>query len=393
MFCYRCGTKLADQTRFCHQCGTAMNAAEPVEPVSELAPSNRPGAPPAVAAPQPDPQAVPYSDGPQYLVNSMRSPSASDASTDKATGTAGNANTVMAKLRGLSRKQIVAIATVAVIVAAVGLGAGYFNQRRHDAPASNVSGTSTAPDAGSSGGDTQAEPEQSRPIVDAIVTNCSQYSTTTVSVQYTHDKYYAAAAIVADSDTMKSYNVLACIAEQAGLGSQSDDPATAYATAGSLLTELTQYGAKNVYGVYVSDIAETTWEDLSSSTKVRCMVNLTTPPSLSCQFADANLVVSSGDGSDVAWNGEGSSTDTGSSGAASDEERYPGYEQYKDSMCAAGNSGRMIACSEIKAVMDAGLMNPLPFGKENNRDPTSSFTYIPVDVNGNGVIDEDEGGL
>ncbi|NEG96664.1 zinc-ribbon domain-containing protein [Bifidobacterium sp. SMB2] len=69
-----------------------------------------------------------------------------------------------------------------------------------------------------------------------------------------------------------------------------------------------------------------------------------------------------------------------------------GYDQYKSYNCLAGNSGQLTPCSSVYQEMENGTMQYLPFGIENASDPDDYSTYIPVDTNKNGVIDDGEMG-
>jgi hypothetical protein len=70
-----------------------------------------------------------------------------------------------------------------------------------------------------------------------------------------------------------------------------------------------------------------------------------------------------------------------------------GYEQYKNYMCEAGNSGQLTLCANLKQDMDAGNMQNLPFGTANSSTPNDPSTFIPVDENQNGRIDDVEYGM
>ncbi|MBT1171863.1 hypothetical protein JS528_00510 [Bifidobacterium sp. MA2] len=65
-----------------------------------------------------------------------------------------------------------------------------------------------------------------------------------------------------------------------------------------------------------------------------------------------------------------------------------GYDKYASYQCAEGNSGMLTTCSNIYVLM-GGSMAYLPFGYEN---ANAQGEFIPVDENGNGVIDGAEGG-
>ncbi|MBT1166468.1 zinc ribbon domain-containing protein [Bifidobacterium simiarum] len=69
-----------------------------------------------------------------------------------------------------------------------------------------------------------------------------------------------------------------------------------------------------------------------------------------------------------------------------------GYDQYKSYNCPAGNSGQLTPCSSVYQEMENGTIQYLPFGIENASDPDDSSTFIPVDTNRNGVIDDGEMG-
>ncbi|PJM73456.1 hypothetical protein CS006_05325 [Bifidobacterium primatium] len=69
-----------------------------------------------------------------------------------------------------------------------------------------------------------------------------------------------------------------------------------------------------------------------------------------------------------------------------------GYDQYKSYNCLAGNSGQLTPCSSVYQEMENGTMQYLPFGIGNASDPDDYSTYIPVDTNKNGVIDDGEMG-
>lgn len=70
-----------------------------------------------------------------------------------------------------------------------------------------------------------------------------------------------------------------------------------------------------------------------------------------------------------------------------------GYEQYKDYMCEAGNSGQLTPCTSVKQSMDDGIMQNLPFGVANSPTPNNPNSFIPVDENQNGKIDDVEYGM
>ncbi|NEG96460.1 zinc-ribbon domain-containing protein [Bifidobacterium sp. SMB2] len=67
-----------------------------------------------------------------------------------------------------------------------------------------------------------------------------------------------------------------------------------------------------------------------------------------------------------------------------------GYDKYKDYNCFVGVTGAVAPCSFVYKTMKDGDVNYLPFGMENNPDPSNSSGYIPVDENQNGIRDSDE---
>ncbi|MBW3089620.1 zinc ribbon domain-containing protein [Bifidobacterium miconisargentati] len=353
MFCHKCGNQIPNDSAFCSRCGASVRFIE--------------------SSDKPDGREA-------YSVNASNSSVSYSRQSELDSVPSSKASTW---------KWIIAIFTMAAVFAAIVFIANH------------ESGQSNSNDSQQNMQDQKQDLDQSQyPIVNAILTNCS--SLQNISVQSVEDgKYVDLSFSMSGYDAKITAQDMNCIREQLGFPEQ-----------------YTQYGDDNDYmngyGLYVnlsslalkenkkgnSDINSASFMGLGDSAITRCVVLDLQSLMVSCEIGDADSSQSAPNTQNDTSDGQANSSDTQDStaddGADSVSDNGPGspedavgYEKYKDYNCSAGNSGKLMPCSEIYADMGNG-MNYLPFGRENNPDPSTSFGYIPVDENGNGVIDGNE---
>ena len=236
----------------------------------------------------------------------------------------------------------------------------------------------------------KAKFEEEHPVVSGILSQCN--SSQNVSITSSSDGNYAVVQFSTQDNSVAASREMDCIRQQVGIAADYEEyylnGATVYMNLANIaIGEFTRN--KN------NDINVAEFHSLGDKAVVRCVITDITTLNEYCEIGDNDgAQSSSADNGDGTSGDEGeSSTDDASGTESTTDGSSPadalGYEQYKDYNCAAGNSGRLIPCSEIYADMGNG-MKYLPFGKENNPDPSNTYGYIPVDENGNGVIDADE---
>ncbi|OZG61162.1 hypothetical protein BMYO_0461 [Bifidobacterium myosotis] len=347
-FCHKCGAKLLPDARYCAKCGTSVWDEDSFEQQHQSNDSTKTVAPTSYVMGQGDTDV-----DQSYENNPTRN------------------NSAKTLIIGL----LVILAVLATSVFIIKPSYEHFQRESEKQQAEEV----------------QAKFEEEHPVVAGILANCP--STQDVIISSAENKAYASVefSISKYADKVAISQDLDCVRQQVGVPAHSKE---AYLNGAQLWTELSGFGLDE-YKQHGTDIQSMDFRNISDKAVARCAVSDSSFPKVYCEIGDSDDAQSSsvnnGDGTS-GNEGESSIDDalgTESTTDGSSPADALGYEQYKDYNCAAGNSGRLIPCSEIYADMGTG-MKYLPFGKENNPDPSNTYGYIPVDENGNGVIDADE---
>lgn len=346
-FCHKCGAKLLPDAQYCAKCGTSVWDEDSFEQQHQSNDSTKTVAPTSYVMGQGD----------------------TDVDQSYESSPTRNNNT---------KKLIIGLLVIlAVLAASVFIIKPSYERFQRESEKQQAE-------------EVQAKFEEEHPVVSGILSQCN--SSQNVSITSSSDGNYAVVQFSTQDNSVAASREMDCIRQQVGIAAENEeyylDGAKVYMNlVGIAIDEFTKN--KN------NDIKAAEFHSLGDKAVVRCVITDITTLNEYCEIGDSDDAQSSsvnnGDGTS---GDEGQSTTGDASGAESTTDGSSpadalGYEQYKDYNCAAGNSGRLIPCSEIYADMGNG-MKYLPFGKENNPDPSNTYGYIPVDENGNGVIDADE---
>lgn len=334
MFCHKCGARIPEDSAFCPKCGSPVQMLSQQTPVDD----------PAVA----------------------------HAATKSPRG----------KRNAVSGAISVAAAIVAIVAVAVFIDP--YHQSANDSlhtSESDSSGTSTQSDDNT--GDSSTTGDNS--VINSILNECPSVDETTsltsssgLNPSSIDGQSYALLSFHNDNNNASAVlgPVLTCVARETGTTSNEGG---AINDTSKLYMDLFNISMDNLNASNLNDMPAYSIGD--GSVSARCSLNMQSMWTV-CALT--------GSGSDDSSSSDGQSDNSSSNVDHGTPDDAVGYDKYKDYNCPAGNSGKLIPCSEIYEDMGKN-MNYLPFGRENNPDSSDSFGFIPVDENRNGVIDEDEG--
>lgn len=379
-FCHKCGSEALIGSQFCSKCGAKLwDSDESTEPRLS---SNMQGEAAPVQPQRTSEGAHSLNDSQSYLRGNADIGDFPRQNTDKGTFSVSNSTSLRPK-SNVRKLAIAALIAVIVIACAVFVIKPAYEHSRDQ---------NEQEKAQQQAKDAQAQFEEEHPVVAGILTNCR--STNNVAIDSSENKQYASITFSMNeaADEVAISQDLDCVRQQVGMQARYEGE-YAYLNGSSLWNGFSMM-AMDEYKKSNFDIQSATFKSLSDTAIVRCVVTDPSSWMVYCEVGDSSSRSDSPERESGNQSSEGANSSDSVTGGQDDSSSSSnvdhgtpddavGYDKYKDYNCLAGNSGRLIPCSEIYAEMGKN-MNYLPFGREN----ANSSGFIPVDENRNGVIDD-----
>ncbi|MBW3081593.1 zinc ribbon domain-containing protein [Bifidobacterium saguinibicoloris] len=360
MFCHKCGAKLLPDAQYCVKCGTPIWKIQDSEP------------------------------------NSVPEPTKTLKGPDEAMPSRGNKNAGVVWSAIKPRKRLIAVLFVLILVVISAIAVAHYNKTRwfgEDGKPINLrvwNGEALDYDGW----------KYNTPELGKITDQCAKYMQPAeegkAAQNYLNDSSDGHIVMIAWSSSGGYDNALLTGFgnDDNGMGPVFSCMSKAIGYSGDLqsaLENLAIGGDGSLVVPYTLRLAHSV--ELTHKVIASCLPSMDGQPAYTyCMIGQNRFDSSSSQESDE--QPESSNGDSSSESSSAIDHGTPddavGYDKYKDYNCFVGDTGAVAPCSSVYKTMKDGDVNYLPFGAENNPDPSNSSGYIPVDENQNGIRDSDE---